>query len=79
MTVNEKIAATCRALRAMRGLKQRELGELLGVTEQTVRRIESGRVNTQRYIFPVAQATRVTLGEFNTLMDIVVNSEARSK
>jgi transcriptional regulator with XRE-family HTH domain len=74
----EKIAAACRSLRAMKNLKQSELGERMGVTGQTVRAIESGRSNATRYVYKIIEATDVTLGEFDLIMDIHVNSERRS-
>lgn len=77
MNVTEKVAATCRALRALRGFKQIELAKLMGVSQQTVRSIEAGRSIAPRYVVQICEATGVTLGEFDLIMDVFVNSSRR--
>lgn len=77
MNDNQKIAAVCRALRAMRGYKQQELAERMDISQQTIRAIETGRSNAHRYVFKLCEATGVTLGEFDILMDVLVNSSRR--
>lgn len=67
MTLGEKI----KNYRSMRGLTQKELGDLTGIHEVSIRKYEANRIKPRReQLRRIAMALRVSLNEF---LEIRVN------
>lgn len=73
----EKIAAVCRGVRAMRGWTQDEMASRMNISIQSLRKIEAGNDIATNYVFGIQMASGLTLGEFDTLQDVYVNSAVR--
>lgn len=74
LTTPEKIGAVCRGLRAMHGMSQAHLAQLMGITKPTVSAIESGENTASKYLTHICRAFGIKLGDIDLLMDLLVNS-----
>jgi transcriptional regulator with XRE-family HTH domain len=77
MKTETKYAATLAAVRTLRGWTQAEMAEKLGKSVRTVGDIEAGRCESRRYVSEVCEVAGVTLGEFEDLLEIYLNSQMR--
>ena len=60
----EEIGKTIVSLRNQKGLKQKQLADLLEIEDSSLRRIESGRTNpTVATLYRIAQALEVEVNE----------------
>lgn len=74
---NLKIASVCRAARSLHGWNQQAMAKRMGITVQTLRKVEGGEGVATNYIHRIQKAAGLTLGEFDTLQDIFVNASSR--
>jgi len=74
----DRVAAACRALRAMRDMTQPDFAALLNLSAQSLRSIEKGElVDPRRFVLPICNAAGVTLEEFETICTMAAASTAR--
>ena len=77
--VSRRIASHVRVARALRGLSQRELGDLIGVSYQQIHKYENGRTNlTVGRLCRISQALGMPLSFFVGDFDVPPSSLPKS-
>ncbi|GAB5558150.1 MAG: hypothetical protein SchgKO_23630 [Schleiferiaceae bacterium] len=72
----QEIGKTIVAIRHEKGLKQKQLADILEIEDSSLRRIESGRTNpTAATLYRIAQALEVEVNELVLEYGKAVNSE----
>ncbi len=71
MRDRDRVAAVCRVLRALHGLTQPEMADRMGITESTLRTIETQRnPSSTRYIYSITKAAGVDVSVYDTIVRI---------